>query len=462
MWKTSILCVGLIGIGLPAALLAARETKELTDHHLLPPYRLAVVGRGPAATRVVAAGTVQPVVSVVVSSQLSGQVQEILVDYNDVVKEGQPIARLDPQLFAFRVEQARAEVDVASEALLIAKDEVAIAESVATRAIAESSKAEAEAQRSDVIVYNAERRLERKSLLMKSGSSTVADLDDALSAYQIAVADASSAKAQLAAQKAHVQEVQAQLTMAHSRVAHADAKIRGSAASLRQAETDLGRTVIRAPMDGIVIERSVTAGQTVAASLQAPPLFTIGDLRAVSVEIVVDEADIAGIRIGQPATFTIDAYPDKVFAGTIAQVRKAPHTQDNVVTYTVVAAAKNDELLLLPGMTAKADIIAGERPDALQVPTAALRYRPQGVVQPSGSHVWVFDGHAIRPVAVRVGTSSNVGLTEVTGDLLEGRRVVVGDLAETRPALTSAETLRPSLAGLASQVHSALAELAKR
>src|SRR5204862_686860 len=137
------------------------------------------------------------------------------------------------------------------------------------------------------------------------------------------------------------------------------------------------------------------------------------------------------IRNGQPATFTIDAYPDKVFAGTIAQVRKAPHTQDNVVTYTVVAAAKNDELLLLPGMTAKADIIAGERPDALQVPTATLRYQPQGVIQPSGSHVWVFDGHAIRPVAVRVGTSSNVGLTEVTGDLLEGQRVVVGDLAET-------------------------------
>jgi HlyD family secretion protein len=402
------------------------------------------------------------VVSVVVSSQLSGQVQEILVDYNDVVKEGQPIARLDPQLFAFRVEQARAEVDVASEARRIAKDEVAIAETVANRAIAESSKAEAEAQRSAVIVYNAERRLERKSLLMKSGSSTVADLDDALSAYQIAVADVSSAKAQLAAQKAHVQEVQAQLTMAHSRVAHADARIRGSAASLRQAETDLARTVIRAPMDGIVIERSVTAGQTVAASLQAPPLFTIGDLRAVSVEIVVDEADIAGIRIGQPVTFTIDAYPDQVFAGTIAQVRKAPHTQESVVTYTVVAAAKNDELLLLPGMTAKADIITGERPDALQVPTAALRYRPQGVVQAPGSHVWVFDGHAIRPVAVRVGTSSNVGLTEVTGDLLEGGRVVVGDLAETRPALTSLEALRPSLAGWASQAHSALAELAKR
>jgi HlyD family secretion protein len=132
-----------------------------------------------------------------------------------------------------------------------------------------------------------------------------------------------------------------------------------------------------------------------------------------------------------------------------------------VVTYTVVAAAKNDEMLLLPGMTAKAEIITGERPDALQVPTAALRYRPQGIIQPSGSHVWVFDGHAIRPVAVRVGTSSNAGLTEITDELLEGRRVVVGDLAEARSAV-GLEAFRLSFAGGAPQVRSGLAELAKR
>src|SRR5262249_33292142 len=147
--------------------------------------------------------------------------------------------------------------------------------------------------------------------------------------------------------------------------------------------------------------------------------------------------------------------------GTITQVRKAPHTQETVVTYTVVAAANNEEMLLLPGMTAKAEIITGERPDALQVPTAALRYRPQGVIQPGGSHVWVFDGHGIRPVAVQVGTSSNAGLTEITGDLLEGRRVVVGDLAETQSAL-GWEASRLSFAGWASQLRSGLTELAKR
>src|SRR6266851_4947589 len=190
--RTAGVAGGVIAIVIIAGILVGHPV-QLSVGDASQPYNLAEVSRGPAATRVFAAGTVQPVVSVVVSSQLSGQVQEILVDYNDVVKEGQPIARLDPQLFAFRVEQAMAEVDVASDALRIAKDEVAIAETVANRAIAESSKAEAEAQRSDVIASNALRRLERKVLLMKSGSTPVSDLDDARAAYEIAVADTSGA-----------------------------------------------------------------------------------------------------------------------------------------------------------------------------------------------------------------------------------------------------------------------------
>jgi HlyD family secretion protein len=462
MWKTSLVCAGLIGVGLSAAMLAARETKELTDQNLLPPYQLAEVSRGRAVTRVLAAGTVQPVVSVVVGSQVSGQVQEILVDYNDVVKEGQSIARLDPQLFATRVEQARAEVDVAREAVRIAKDEVATAEASGNRAVAERNKAEAEVKRSEVIAENALRRLQRKEQLIKSGSSSVSDLDDARAAYETAAADVSSIKAQLAAQEAHTQEARAQLGVARSRVAHTEAQVSRSEAALRQAEADLERTVIRAPMNGIVIERSVTAGQTVAASFQAPTLFTIGDLRAVSIEIALDEADIGDIGLGQKVTFSVDAYPDKVFAGTIAQVRKAPHTQDNVVTYTVVASAKNDDLLLFPGMTAKADIITGERPDALQVPSAALRYRPQNIPQPSGSHVWAFDGDSIQPIAVQVGASSG-GLTEVVGALQEGKTIVVGDLAEeSRRSTMTLRMLRLTLASWAGRVRTALAEQVQR
>lgn len=460
MWKTSVVFLGLIGIGLPAAMLAATETREPPQIHPLVPYRLAEVSRGRAVTKVMAAGTVQPVVSVVVGSQVSGQVQEILVDYNDAVKEGQPIARLDPQLFVTRVEQARAEVDVARQAVRIAMDEVGTVEAAGNSAVAERNKAEADVKRGEAVADNALRRFERKAQLVKSGSSSVSDLDDARTAHEAAAADVRSIKAQLASQQARAQEAGAKLAVARSRVAHGQAEVRRSEAALRQAHVDLDRTVIRAPMDGVVIERSVTAGQTVAASFQAPTLFTIGDLGAVSIEIAIDEADIGQIAVGQPVTFSVDAYPDKTFEGGIVQIRKAPQTQESVVTYTVVASAKNEDRLLFPGMTAKAEIIAGERPDALQVPTAALRYRPRHIPQPSGSHVWVRDRDSIRPIPVQVGASSG-GLTEVTGPLREGTMIVVGNVGDESRRPTVTQTLRVTLAGWAGWVRAGLADQAE-
>ncbi|WP_176937283.1 efflux RND transporter periplasmic adaptor subunit [Bradyrhizobium brasilense] len=450
--------IGLIGISLPAAMLSSTETKELAEIQPAP-YRLAEVSRGRAVTKVLAAGTVQPVVSVVIGSQVSGQVQEILADYNDVVKEGQPIAQLDPQLFATRVEQARAEVDVARQAVRIAMDEVATAEAAGSSAGAERHKAEAEVKRAEIVAENALRRFERKTQLVKSGSSSVSDLDDARTAHEAAAADVESIKAQLASQQARAQEAGAKLGVARSRVVHGEAQVRRSEAALRQAEADLERTVIRAPMDGVVIERSVTAGQTVAASFQAPTLFTIGDLGAVSIELAIDEADIGQIALGQPVTFLVDAYPDKAFDGRVVQIRKAPHTQDNVVTYTVVASAKNEGGLLYPGMTTKAEIIADDRPDTLQVPSAALRYRPRGIAEPSGSHVWVFDRDSIHPIAVRVGASSG-GSTEIVGPLRGGTTIVVGDLAPQAHRRSLAQTLRLMLASWAGWVHVAVAERA--
>ena len=266
------------------------------------------------------------------------------------------------------------------------------------------------------------RRMERKSVLMKSGAGSVSEADDTRAAYETALAELEAARAQVASQEARVEEAKAQLAVARSRVAHSEAQVRRSQAALHQAEADLDRTIIRAPMDGVVIDRSVTAGQTVAASYQAPTLFTIGDLRAVNVEIAVDEADIGGLRVGQNVTFSVDAYPDKTFAGRIDQIRKAPHAKESVVTYTVVVAANNDGLLLFPGMTATANIITDDTPDALQVPSAALRYQPNGVSQPSGSQVWVSEGENRHPVAVQVGVS-NKGMTEIVGgNLSEGRQ----------------------------------------
>ena len=333
----------LVSIGVLLLVIALTAASQRDP---LPTYQFAKVSRGQAVTKVVAAGTVQPVVSVVVSSQVSGQVKEILVDHNDKVKEGQTIALLDPELFNTRVEQARAEVDVASDAVRIANDEVTAAEAAVNRAIAERAKAEADSKRYEVMIDLTRRRLERKSVLVKSGAVTTSDTDDARAAYETALADSGAATAQVASQEARIQETKTQLAIARSRVAHSETQVRRSQAALHQAEADLDRTMIRAPMDGIVIDRSVAAGQTVAASFQAPTLFTIGDLRAVNVEIAVDEADIGGLRIGQNVAFSVDAYPDRAFAGRITQIRKAPHTKETVVTYTIVAAANNEDLLV--------------------------------------------------------------------------------------------------------------------
>jgi HlyD family secretion protein len=424
-----------------------------------PPYQVAQVSRGEAVNKVVAAGTVQPVVSVVVSSQVSGQVKEILVDHNDIVKEGQPIALLDPELFNTRVEQAKAEVEVAKDAVRIAQLEVTTAEALVSRAVAEQAKAEADFKRYDVATGLTRQRLERKSVLVKSGAVSTSDTDDARAAYETALAESKAAAAQAASQEARIEEAKTQLAVARSRVAHSESQVRSREAALHQAQADLDRTVIRAPMNGIVIDRSVSAGQTVAASFQAPTLFTIGDLRAVNIELAVDEADIGGLQIGQKVTFSVDAYLDRVFSGSITQIRKSPHTQESVVTYTVVAAAKNDDLVLFPGMTAKADIITGDTPDALQVPSAALRYQPQGIPQPSGSHVWVLAGGSIRAVVVRVGVSDE-GMTEITGgNLSEGETVVLGDAVD---GAGGSPAIRSRIAGWIEPLHAALAGLAQR
>jgi HlyD family secretion protein len=165
--------------------------------------------------------------------------------------------------------------------------------------------------------------------------------------------------------------------MAEAQVEHALAQVMHREAALYSSRVDLAHTVIRSPVDGVTIERSVDMGQTVAASLQAPTLFTIAqDLRAMQVEASLDEADIGRIQVGQKATFTVDAFPGREFNGRVEQIRKAPTTVQNVVTYTVVVSAKNDDLRLLPGMTANVQVIVDERSDALKVPNAALRFRP--------------------------------------------------------------------------------------
>lgn len=314
-------------------------------------YRLAKVERGPITAMVSATGTLNAVVTVQVGSQLSGQIKAIYADFNSEVKKGQVIARLDPEIYEFKVKQAQADLEAARSALSVAQNNVLALK--------------AELARAKVASADARRDYERKKSLVERAFITASEGDKAQAAYEQSVEQVHIAEAQIGVQEAQVES--------------ARANVRQRDATLSQARVDLDRTIIRAPVDGVVISRNVDAGQTVAASLQAPTLFTIAkDLREMQVDTSIDEADVGRLRLGQAATFTVDAFPRRTFEGKIVQIRKSPQVVQNVVTYTVVVSAPNPDLALLPGMTANVRIVTESRSDALKVPNAALRFRPAG------------------------------------------------------------------------------------
>ena len=255
-----------------------------------------------------------------------------------------------------------------------------------------------------------------------------------------------ASKAQELAQVSAVRAAEAQLRVTEAMLKNAAAQVVQNEAALRQAQVDLERTFIRAPVDGTVVGRSVDVGQTVAASLQAPTLFTIAqDLRNMQVDTNVDEADVGRVKVGQAATFTVDSFPGRVFTGEVVQIRKAPLVVQNVVTYDVVVTAKNPEQRLLPGMTANVRIVIEQKESVLQVPNAALRFRPAGMEAPErerparpgggsgrggggpAGRVWVL-GPDGKPAALTIQLGIGDGTyTEVAkGDVKEGQQVIVG------------------------------------
>jgi HlyD family secretion protein len=323
-------------------------------------YRLAKIERGPMASVVVASGTLNAVTTVQVGSQISGQVKEIFADFNTPVKKGQIIARIDPATYELRVNQTRADLDAAESAVNVARSGLAAQQ--------------AELGKVKVTLLDAERDLERKKMLVDKKFISPAELD--------------KARTVLDTTRQQIKAVQAQIQVSEAQVQSALAAVKQRESLLRQAQVDLERTIIRAPVDGTVILRNVDAGQTVAASLQAPVLFTIArDLRDMQVEAAIDEADVGRLRLGLPASFGVDAFPRRSFAGEIKQIRKSPQTLQNVVSYTVVISAQNPELALLPGMTANVRIVVESRDAALKVPNAALRWRPAGAAQPQPADV---------------------------------------------------------------------------
>lgn len=317
-----------------------------------PNYRFAKVERGNVTAVVSATGTLNPVVSVQVGSQVSGQIKEIYVDYNSEVKKGQVIARIDPDTFALRVSQAMADVEAARATVLTQRANVAALQ--------------AEVSRGKVNLADAEREFRRSKALHEKNFVSEAVRDKAQAAFEAAVEQVKTAQAQLEVGLAQVRNV--------------EALVKQRVAQLAQAQVDLERTAIRAPVDGVVISRNVDAGQTVAASLQAPTLFVIAqNLRDMQVDTSIDEAEVGRVQVGQEAAFTVDSFPARAFSGKVVQLRKAAQVVQNVVTYVAVISAPNPDLMLVPGMTANVRLVVDGRENVLRVPNAALRFRPAGM-----------------------------------------------------------------------------------
>ncbi|HTO98740.1 MAG TPA: efflux RND transporter periplasmic adaptor subunit [Myxococcales bacterium] len=349
-------------------------------------FETAAVDRGLISARVTATGSLSPVITVQVGSQVSGRIQRLEVDFNSTVRRGQLLALIDPALFIAAEAQARANLSAARANLV---------------------KAQAQAE-------DASRQLQRQRQLRKGNLIAQADLDTAQT-----TADAANAT-----------------------VVACRAAIGQAAALLQQASTNLAYTRIYSPIDGVVISRNVDVGQTVAASLQAPTLFLLAeDLKHMQVDTNVAEADVGRLREGMAATFTVDAYPSEVFRGTIRQIRNAPQTLQNVVTYDAVIDVVNEDLKLKPGMTANATVVYAERRDVLRVPNAALRFRPPpglapSEVRPPGNApardrrvVWVLRGERPLATAIRTGVSDGTVSELLEGDLHAGDLLVVEAVA---------------------------------
>ena len=346
-------------------------------------FRTEKVARGDIETTVTATGAVNAVTTVLVGTQVSGTIKNIYADFNSPVKKGQCIAQIDPATFEAQVAQARANL----------------------------LSARANLEKAEAILADAKRTTERSRELFSKNLIARSDLDTAETNFETAKASVNVAKSQIAQ----------------------------TAAALKFMETNLRYAGILSPVDGVVISRNVDVGQTVAASFQTPTLFTIAeDLTKMQIDTSVDEADIGKVKVGQDVEFTVDAYPDITFRGNVSQVRNAPITVQNVVTYDVVIKVDNSELKLKPGMTANVSIIISVKKDVLRVSNAVLRFKPDEKSVPTpekkgrGRGVWIIEKGKPKRIPVSTGISDGNFTELVSGDLREGQEVIVESLEKPK------------------------------
>lgn len=360
----------ILGVGIGAVVAAAVAAWALSGSDA-DPYQTASVERGTLEQWVTAVGQLEPRDSVEIGSDLTGKVLEVLVEENDTVTAGQVLARLDPTTFESAVAQARAQVQSAAASVGQAKVELAWAES----------------------------ERDRTTRLYEKGAATRNAVDEAEQAV-----------------------LAARASLAVSRASQAQAR-----ASLERAELDLEHTVITSPIDGVVLSRMVDPGQTVVSSMSATSLFDVAsDLARLEAEVEVDEADVARVAAGQPARFTVSAWPDRTFDATVQTVDLAPIDSESVITYGALLSVDNGDGALRSGMTVTANLLVGTVEDALIVPTTALRYRPEERAPIEGDHVWVDDGGTARAIAVEPVASDGTRTAVVGAELTEDARVIVG------------------------------------
>jgi HlyD family secretion protein len=345
----------------------------------VPKYRTAKAERGPLTAAVSATGNLNAVTTVQVGTQVSGQIKELHADFNTVVKKGQLIALIDPEIFEAKVNQAKGELEASQATVLNQAAQVEKAKADVENARSALAEAKAQTAKAQVALVDARRDFDRKTELMKKELIAKSDLDTSQALHDSAAAQLESTKAKEQSLAAAIGSAQAQLRVTEAMLKSAQATVQQKQAALRQSQLDFEHTRITAPVNGIVVSRAIDVGQTVAASLQAPVLFTIAqDLTKMQVETSVDEADIGRIKMDDRATFTVDAFPGETFSGNVMQIRKAAQVVQNVVTYTVVVAVENPTGRLLPGMTANVKLVYAEKPNVLKVSNAALRFRPPG------------------------------------------------------------------------------------
>lgn len=408
-------------------------------------YQTATVDRGSVKANISATGNCNAVVTVQVGSQVSGNIKALYADFNTKVKKDQLVAEIDPQAFQARVDQAKASLDSARAAVVSAGAQVEKADADIASAKANAANQNAAIAKAKAAQQDATNKLGSRKTLFQEGILSKDDFDTAQSTYDQAVADQQAAVAQLDAANHQIQSAQAMYNVAKTQLASAQSQVAQNQAALQQAQLDLDHTRILAPVDGTVIARQMDVGQTVAASFQAPTIFQIAqDLTKMQVDTNVDEADVGQVRLNEPATFTVDAYPGTLFEGNVKQIRQAPINVQNVITYDIVIGVDNSALKLLPGMTANVKILTAEKDEALRVPVAALRFHPVNlkrdptIVRASnrkpenGSAVWVLDDSGKpKQVKVKLGISDGNFTSIESGDLKPGDQVITASLLKT-------------------------------